>query len=128
MIDTPQTATYSWKKTIPQVIALLFFLAAGIFFARAKWDQRELDQSANARIVREQQALISEIGEFLILPNDETPTIATVTDKRKLAKQELFKEAENGDVLLAYPIAKKLILYRPENHIIITVATITDEK
>lgn len=82
--------------------------------------------TANAKIMRDHEALIQEIGEFLVLPSDEKPTIATVTDKRKLIGQSLFVDAQNGDKLLAYPIAKKLILYRPVDKKIITLATIHD--
>lgn len=82
--------------------------------------------TANAKIIREQQALISDISTFFVLPEGEQPTIATVTDKNKLHDQSLFLDAQNGDKLLAYPIAKKLILYRPDNKTIIAIGAIHD--
>lgn len=85
---------------------------------------QHLEQSANARIAKEQQALIAEIGEFMLLPADEVPTIATVTNKQKLRNQPIFADAENGDTLIAYPIAGKLILYRETQKQIITIASI----
>ncbi len=58
------------------------------------------------------------------LPQGETPTIATVSDKEKLKDQPFFKATENGDVLLAYTKAMQAILDRPNTNKIINVAPI----
>lgn len=58
------------------------------------------------------------------LPKEETPTIATISDKEKLKGQVFFDAAENGDVLFAYTTAMKAILYRPSTNKIINVAPI----
>lgn len=53
------------------------------------------------------------IGKSIALPQGETPTIATVTNKNKLDDQPFFKQVENGDKILIYPRARQAILYRP---------------
>jgi hypothetical protein len=68
--------------------------------------------------------LIGEVGKILELPTDEIPTIAIVMDKDKVKGQPFFKNAENGDKLLAYAKNQKAILYRPSTHKIIEVAPI----
>jgi hypothetical protein len=114
------------KKTITQVVVFLLLVIATTCMVAIKRGKEHVDSSGNATIAKEQLALVGEIGEFLVLPTEETPTIATVTDKSKLKGQQVFTDAKDGDVLLAYPIAKKLILYRAEQKLIIAIASIHD--
>lgn len=69
----------------------------------------------------------SKVATHIVLP-DETPTIATVTDKEKLSSQPFFLQAENEDKLLIYTQAKKAILYRPSTDKIIDVAPLITEE
>lgn len=64
---------------------------------------------------KEDQArrIVSAVAELIILPVDELPTIATVTDPKALEGQPFFDKAEAGDKVLVYADAKKAILYRP---------------
>lgn len=57
--------------------------------------------------------LTDEIGSVMILPQDEVPTLATVTDTEKLADQPFFQKAQNGDKVLIYTNTGRAILYRP---------------
>lgn len=61
---------------------------------------------------QEVEKVTKEVGALIILP-DETPTVATVTDKTKLAKNDFFQKAENGDKVLIYAQARRAYLYRP---------------
>jgi len=65
---------------------------------------------------REQEVvakLVSEVGKLMELPSNETPTVATVTDVNKLKAEAFFQNAKNGDKVLIYQNAKKVILYNP---------------
>jgi|GEM_PF-2561362 hypothetical protein len=57
--------------------------------------------------------VVGQVGKLVVLPNDEKPTLATVTDLSKLKGQSFFANAANGDKVLVYEKAKKAILYRP---------------
>jgi len=70
---------------------------------------------------REVEKYKAEVGVLYELPN-ETPTLATVTDKEKLKSQQFFQHAENGDKVLIFPVAKKAMLYRPSVKKLIEVA------
>lgn len=59
------------------------------------------------------QRVIGQVGRHAMLPKDEEPVIATVTDPAKLPDQTFLKQARAGDKILFYQKAKKVIIYRP---------------
>jgi hypothetical protein len=68
-----------------------------------------------------------KVGKLIKLPN-ETPEIATITDIEKLRNQSVFKNAQNGDRVLIFTEAKRAIVYRPSENIIIDVGNISLSK
>lgn len=70
------------------------------------------------------KTLVSEVAKLMLLPTDEEPTIAMVSDVTKLKDQPFFAAAANGDHVLIYTKAKKAILYRPSVQKIIEVAPV----
>jgi len=67
--------------------------------------------------------LINKVGKLIELP-EEKPTVATITDYSKLKSQLFFTNAKNGDKVLIYTEAKKAILFRESENMIIDVAPI----
>ncbi len=75
--------------------------------------------------VKTEEELIKEaVGSRILLP-EENPSIATVTDKTKLADQPFFKKAENGDKILIFTNSGRAILYRPKIKKVIDTTTIS---
>lgn len=74
----------------------------------------------------ELEQLISEVGQFYLLPN-EVPVLATVNDLSQVADQEFFKNAQNGDKILIFQNAKKAVLYRPSAKMIIEIGFVRNE-
>lgn len=66
---------------------------------------------------------VQAVGKHYLLPNEE-PAVATVEDKEKV-QSEFFRAAENGDKLLIYKEAKKVILYRPSVDRIVEVGPVS---
>jgi hypothetical protein len=64
------------------------------------------------------------VGLLIVLPKNETPTIATVSDPSVLKNQAFFVDAKKGDKVLIYTNAKKAILYDPVIKKIINVAPV----
>ena len=64
------------------------------------------------------------VGELMVLPSDEEPNIATVTDPDKLKGQAFFANAKAGDKVLIYQNRKIAILFSPLLNKIIEVAQI----
>ncbi len=103
-------------------VVILGGIGSSIFFY-TKYNA--LKNNPNMEAEKEVSALIAEVSKIMELPTDETPTIATISDKEKLSDQQFFAKAENGDKLLAYSGASmKAILYRPSTGKIINVAPI----
>lgn len=88
----------------------------------------KLKKDPNKVAQEEQDKILKEVGKLMELPQDETPSVATVTDKDKLKAdfkdQTFFNNVENGDVIILYLKAQKAIIYRPSTKKIIEVAPI----
>lgn len=69
--------------------------------------------------------LVAQVSNFILLPQNETPTVATVTDPSKLKDQPFFTNAKEGYKVLIYTNARKAIMFDPINNKIIEVAPIT---
>lgn len=78
-----------------------------------------------ALMKNEEKELVAEISKSLTLPEDEEPTVATVTDPEKLTDQFFFKDVEKGDRLLIYQNARKVILYRPSEKRVVEVGVVS---
>lgn len=109
----------SYSLVVALVVALLIALAvAGYFYYQYKHvvpAAPEADEIEN---------LTKAIGDVLELPAGETPTLATVTDREKLAEQPFFQRAENGDKVLIYSASGRAILYRPSTKKIVDMTTV----
>lgn len=71
-----------------------------------------------------QRELIAEVSAKIMLPDDEKPTVAVVSDINRLKDQQFFSAGQNGDVVLIYMNSRRAILYRPEQKKIIEVAPV----
>ncbi|MFZ3031488.1 MAG: hypothetical protein WA082_00435 [Candidatus Moraniibacteriota bacterium] len=103
------------------VLVILLFLSVGI----AGYFYYQLKNVGVAKSETDEiTELIQTIGATLELPEGEAPTLATVTDKEKLAEQPFFQKAENGDKVLIYANTGRAILYRPSTKKIVDVTTV----
>jgi len=71
----------------------------------------------------ELQLVEKEVGKHFILPKDEVPALATVTDKSKLTTP-FFKRTEDGDKILIYQKNKIAIIYRPSIDRIVSIGPV----
>lgn len=111
------------KTTFFIIIIIAIAGLYGCFHYYNKYKALTTDPNAEAQKMT--MELVGVLGKLMELPADETPTVATISDKEKLAGQVFFKNAENGDILFAYTNAMKAILYRPTTNKIINVAPIS---
>lgn len=73
------------------------------------------DDNPNEEAIR----LAREIGQFLDLPSDETPTVATVVDASKVRSQTFFAHAQDNDKVLLFERSGRAVLFRPSTNKVI---------
>ncbi len=120
-----------FKKKLLLIIGVLVLLAlAGVsiyFFLQYQYNQKLL-QNPSLASQTETRNLLDRVGKLIVLPSDEQPSIATVSDVTKLKNQSFFANAKNGDKVLIYTKAKKAILYDPSANKIIEVSVLNLEQ
>jgi hypothetical protein len=109
------------RRLLIGALLLLLVLACGssafLFF--------KYQRAVNNTSAKEAESIARRIGDIISLP-DGKPAVSTVLDKAKLTNETLKERAENGDKLLIYVKAKRLILYRPSTEKVIDMLTIQD--
>ncbi|MDP2648035.1 MAG: hypothetical protein Q8P35_02240 [Candidatus Yanofskybacteria bacterium] len=109
--------------TQPIVLAL-FALAIGTsgmaYYFYGQYNSITGNPNIEAR--SELDVLLGEVSKLIVLPINEVPTVATVTDPERLRGEIFFANAKVGDKVLIYTSARKAILYDPVNKKIIEVA------
>lgn len=112
------------RMVVTLASALVVVSGLAVYFWYKGSGSVELLNQAQNQNQTEAQELIAEISQFLILPEGEQPTVATVSDPEILKGQPFFVNAKRGDKVLIYSRTKKAILYDPIAKKIIEVAPI----
>lgn len=129
----PSAARVSHRRWIwiIAIVAAVVVLGALALFIRSqqqlkavKKDLEQVQSDPAAKTKEANKQLIEQVGKLISLPQDETPTIATVSDLSKLQGQPFFAKAQVGDKVLIYQIDGKAILFRPTENKIIELAPI----
>jgi len=85
---------------------------------------QDLKQSPQVVAEDENAIFITKLGQLMDLPENEQPTIFTVSDLSKLEDQPFFAKAKVGDRVFIYTNTKRAILYDPVANRIIEIAPI----
>lgn len=105
-------------KTVVPIVAIVAVVLAGYFYSQL----RVLKQNPQAVAQKEAEALVAKVGRLVVLPDGETPTVATVSDPEALKDQAFFAKAQIGDKVLIFAEAKKAVLYSVSLNKVIDVA------
>jgi hypothetical protein len=105
------------------VLLLVAITPSYYFYSQYRNAQKKLSDP-NFAMTEEVKNIVSKVEKHIELPEDETPTLATVSDSEKLKDRPFFSKAKNGDKLLIYTNAKKAILYDPQKDRIIDVGPV----
>lgn len=121
-----KTVKPSRKKSfifIALILAIILLVAGVFIFYRYQSGNLSFGSTPEAGSAAENEELILAVGKLIKLPS-ETPDIATVSDVTLLQDQTIFRNAQNGDKVLIFTGAKRAIVYRPGENIIIDVGNI----
>lgn len=100
------------------LLSIVLVVTNVYFYRRATAPSRAQEQAQ-----KNTEDLVEKVGKLIMLPADETPSIATVTDPEKVKKdQPFFNNAKVGDKVLIYATARKAIMYSPSENKIVEVA------
>jgi len=104
-------------------LSVCVFLGVFSSFSMMAGDGRQGPPTEQAK--KEAEEIVGKLGEIVLLPQGEMPTLSTITDKSELTEnRDFFKDAENGDKVLVYQQARKAFLYRPSTNRLINLAPV----
>src|SRR3989344_3631901 len=124
-IPNLNTAKEYVKQHILVVLVVVMVLSSGtaVYFY-SQYSVLKQDPNKVKMSQEEVKKVVAQVGKLILLPEGETPTLATVTDTEKLKGQSFFANAKTGDKVLIYTNAQKAILYNPKLNKIVEVAPI----
>lgn len=126
-VGSPAAKGKSFASLLVKLAIILVAVGAigvGIYYYLQYDKAQKLLKNPTLAAQTEQKTLIDKVGKLIELPQDEEPTVATVSDITKLKGQPFFAKAQNGFKVLIYSKAKRAILYDPKNNKIIEVGPI----
>ena len=106
------------KYVIIGLIISVALIALGLFY----FFDRQASMLDEKKAQSEAKSLYEKVDKHFVLPKDELPTVATVTEPEKLQGQSFFAKAKKGDKVLIFTNAKEAILYDPVLDKVIAVA------
>jgi hypothetical protein len=87
-----------------------------------------LNNISQAEESKKIQEITEKVSKLMLLPEGETPVLATINDAETLSKEQSFYVgSQNGDIVLVYKKALKAIIYSPTKNIIVNVGPVSVE-
>ena len=106
------------------IMFILLLVSSGTAFYFYQKSQTLNPQKASIENEEDAEKLIAKVNRLIVMPSEDVPSIATVSDLEKLKGQAFFAKAKVGDKVLIYSQAQKAILYRESEDRIIEIAPI----
>ena len=103
-------------------VILSFLLACAVVISVVLYFRIPKNSEADQR--KDLERTLQRVSRIMVLPANEEPTLATVTDLSKLKDQPFFANAQEGDKVLIYPRSLKAILYSPSKDKVIEVSSV----
>jgi hypothetical protein len=126
---TTKRVQFSQFYIIPAlfIVGLITLILCIYFFVQYQ-RTKVLLSNPSEMVKQEGDEMMRVITPVVHIAQNESPIIATVADKTKLAGQPFFENAENGDKVLMFRTSNTVVLYRPSIKKIISVSSIPKEQ
>jgi hypothetical protein len=113
-----------YKKITIFLTVLLIFSIGGFIFILKNTKSKDVGENSESTPKKTLPEILAKVSMLIVLPQDEEPTMATVSNPEKLKDQAFFANASSGDIVLIYSKTGKAILYNPEQNKIVEVSPI----
>lgn len=116
------------NRRLLKILIISILIIGVVFLVYGYLDTRnELNKAKNPQETAKEETkeLVAKISQFLELPANESPTVATISDEDRLSTQPFFKNAQNGDKVLVYTNSEMAILYRPSTGKVVQYAPVS---
>lgn len=117
------------KSSYTFVIVLVVVVAIGlggwlVWRSRSSSDLAGISDSTEKLSDTQVQSLVARIGQFMVVPSDEKPSVAVIRNAQSLAQQQAFYQgSKDGDVILIY--SSRAIIYDPKADKLVNVGPIS---
>ncbi|MEO6761593.1 MAG: hypothetical protein ABI220_04440 [Candidatus Saccharimonadales bacterium] len=112
--SSPKLHGFTTRWLVVIIVAIVVIMGASWLMVE-KLHKQDLDNV---------QAIMQDISKHYLLPTNETPALATVTDSKKV--QSAFAgKVEDGDKILIYQTNRKAVVYRPSIDRIVDVEPVS---
>ena len=111
------------------LVLVIVVIGGGAYIYRnqtAKPSPDKILGADNEATRKENEDTVRKIKVLTVVPSDETPEVATVADTTKLDSQPFFSRAQNGDKVIIYRTAKRVVLYRPSTNMVIETGPLSE--
>jgi hypothetical protein len=112
------------NKVLLFVVILLLAAVSALGFMYYKESQADSKQATQAEV----RKLADTVSRLVSVPEDETPTVATVIDAEKIKKNNpnFYKDVQNGDKMLVY--SDRVILYDVSKGVVLNMVLVDTTK
>ena len=118
---------YMKKRKVVNIVLILIILVALSFGFYFYYKLNKIENNRQEiKNQKELKSLIVKVGQHYLLPSDEEPTVATVSDPELLKEQSFFTQTEKGDKVFIFTKAGKAVLYRPSIDKIIEIVSVSE--
>lgn len=115
---------YIKKYKVISILLIFIALVAISFGVYFYYKLHKIENRVDVKVQKELDNLVSRVGEHYLIPYQEVPTVATVSDPEILKNQSFFTLSEKGDKVLIFTKSGKAVLYRPSIDKIIEIVLV----
>lgn len=111
------------RKLVNIIILIVLFVPLGLS-VYLYYQLHTFKNISSSEPSKEVKDIITKVSSMYLIPSNEDPTVATVSDPSVLKDQSFFTQAEKGDKVLIFTKAGKAVLYRPSLNKIIEITSV----